>query len=145
MQPSSNQRESKPINQRMSSTPTFLTNADELLALIQPHSSTCQCTLKTCQGWRNLSDADWPKSQLHCVGTLRDPDIHEATFEEFHTNGTRHDSDMAAISIKYFPHNRCDIYRCQRCQQHVMRYTEFGGYYVDPRARLLNPDLIIHD
>jgi len=26
--------------------------------------------------------------------------------------------------------------------QHVLKYTEYGGYYVDPRGRRLNPDLI---
>ena len=45
-------------------------------------------------------------------------------------------------ALKFFPYNRCDVNACSKCQQHVMRYTEFGGYYVDHRARRLNAELI---
>ena len=75
--------------------------------------------------------------------TLRDPDVLEPTFEEYHPNGTRYESPDAPVSLAHFPTNRCEVHACQRCGQHVLRYTEYGGYYVDPRARRLNPDLIV--
>jgi hypothetical protein len=76
------------------------------------------------------------------VATLRDPDVYEPTFEEQHPNGTRYESADAPVALKFFPYNRCDVYACDTCQQHALRYTEFGGYYVDPRARRLNTELI---
>ena len=78
---------------------------------------------------------DWPQAQLAPVASLRDPHIDEPTFEEHHPNGTRYESADAPVALKFFPYNRCDVFACQRCQQTVLRYTEFGGYYVDHRAR----------
>ena len=37
---------------------------------------------------------------------------------------------------------RVDVRGLGQCQQLALRYTEFGGYYVDPRARRLNAELI---
>jgi hypothetical protein len=76
------------------------------------------------------------------VAALRDPDVYEPTFEEQHPKGTRYESADAPVVLKFFPYNRCDVYACGRCHQHALRYTEFGGYYVDQRARRLNPELI---
>ena len=76
------------------------------------------------------------------VATLRDPEVYEPTFEEHHPQGTRYDSPEAPVSVKHFPYNRCELNACRKCQQHVLRYTEFGGYYVDHRARRLNAELI---
>lgn len=76
------------------------------------------------------------------MATLRDPDVYEPTFEEHHPSGTRYDDPNAPVALQHFPYNRCDVFACQRCAQQVLRYTEFGGYYVDHRARRLNPDLI---
>ena len=76
------------------------------------------------------------------VATLRDPEVYEPTFEEHHPNGTRYDSADAPVALTFFPYNRCDVYACSQCQQHVMRYTEFGGYYVDHRARRLNHETL---
>ena len=42
-----------------------------------------------------------------------------------------------------FPTNRCVLHACQLCGQHVLRYTEFGGYYIDHRARRLDPEVIV--
>lgn len=79
---------------------------------------------------------------MELIGTLRDPEAYEPTFEEHHPNNTRYDSSEAPVALKFFPYNRCDIHLCNTCQQNVLRYTEFGGYYVDHRARRLDPDLI---
>ena len=77
------------------------------------------------------------------VATLRDPALEavgkEATLEEKHLQGTRYDSSDAPVAIKFFPYNRCEVWRCSRCDRHLMRYTEFGGYNVDPRIRVLDP------
>ena len=103
---------------------------------------SCQCSLKSCAGWESVTETEWPSAQMQAVGTLRDPDVHEPTFEEHHPNGTRYDSPDAPIAVKHFPYNRCDLFTCTRCKQHVLRYTEFGGYYVDHRARRLDKTLI---
>ena len=76
---------------------------------------------------------------------MRNPDLHEPTFEEHHPNGTRYDSPQAPVAVSYFPYNRCDLWRCKQCQRHLLRYTEFGGYYVDHRVRTVSPDSEILD
>jgi hypothetical protein len=77
------------------------------------------------------------------VATLRDPEVYEPTFEEQHPNGTRYESPDAPVALKFFPYNRCDLHACGKCHQYVLRYTEFGGYYVDHRARRLETALIL--
>ena len=79
------------------------------------------------------------------VGTLSDPEVYEPSFEEHHPKGTRYESVDAPVSAKHFPYNRCDVFSCKQCAQHVLRYTEFGGYYVDPRGRRITADLIDQD
>ena len=118
----------------MSSLP-FIDTPDAFDALLADAPSTCACALKTCAGWSSISEGDWPKAQLVAQASLRDPNVDEPTFEEQHPNGTRYESPDAPVALKCFPYNRCDVFACQQCQQTVLRYTEFGGYYVDPRAR----------
>jgi hypothetical protein len=67
----------------------------------------------------------------------------EPTFEEFHPHGTRYDSPLAPFAPQFFPCNRSDVFSCSRCQRVLLRYTEFGGYYVDHRVRALNADLVV--
>jgi hypothetical protein len=67
----------------------------------------------------------------------------EPTFEEFHPGGTRYESPLAPIAPSFFPYNRCDVFACNSCQRVLLRYTEFGGYYVDHRVRALNADLVV--
>ena len=125
----------------MSSVP-FLNTPDALRQLAnQPHTP-CQCSLQHCAGWESVNDTAWPAQQMALVATLRNPDVYEPTFEEQHPNGTRYESADAPVALKFFPYNRCDVHACSKCQQHVLRYTEFGGYYVDHRARRLNAELI---
>ena len=77
------------------------------------------------------------------VGTLRPSDVDELTFEEFHPNGTRYGSADAPIAVSWIPFNRCDLYVCDRCRSVFLRYTEYGGYYVDRRVRLVDPTLVV--
>ena len=106
----------------------------------------CVCHLKLCQGWESVSDDRWPAHQLSRVGTLR-PTLPqgqtEPTFEEFHPHGTRYESPEAPISVVHFPFNRCDVYACRQCGCAVLKYTEYGGYYVDHRVRLVQAALIV--
>jgi hypothetical protein len=68
-----------------------------------------------------------------------------AHLEEFHPHGTRYESPQAPIALAYFPFNRCDVHACTRCGCAVLRYTEYGGYYIDPRARLVDASLVVPD
>ena len=122
----------------------LITHSDELLALTEPHpkACACSCSLKTATGWSSVSETDWPK-HLNAVACLQDPQVFEPSFEEYHPNGTRYDAPLAPIALGFFPTHRCTVYACTQCHQYALRYTEFGGYYVDPRARLLNPQLVV--
>jgi hypothetical protein len=103
----------------------------------------CSCALGACTAWESLAEYRWEAAQMHAVGTLRDPAIDEPTLEEKHPQGTRYDSPDAPIAPAFFPYNQCDVWHCQRCERHLLRYTEFGGYNVDPRVRELAAAKII--
>ena len=103
----------------------------------------CNCALGACAGWESFTEERWPKDQMRQLGTLRDPAIYEPTTEEYHPNGTRYDAPDAPVAVHFFPYNRCDVHACQQCKRVVLRYTEFGGYYVDHRARQLDPALVV--
>ena len=61
---------------------------------------------------------------------------------EYHPDGTRYWSANAPIAVDFFPYNRCEVWACKRCSRAFLRYTEYGGYYIEPRIRLLNPALL---
>ena len=128
----------------MANTP-FIANSQALRDLVDRPHTKCQCSLERCAGWESVNDAQWPLQQLQMVGTLRDPEAYEPSYEEHHPKGTRYESVDAPVSAKHFPYNRCDVFFCKQCAQHVLRYTEFGGYYVDPRGRRITADLIDQD
>lgn len=128
----------------MANTP-FIANSQALRNLVERPHTKCQCSLERCAGWESVNDAQWPLQQLQMVGTLRDPEVYEPSYEEHHPKGTRYESVDAPVSAKHFPYNRCDVFFCKQCAQHVLRYTEFGGYYVDPRGRRITADLIDQD
>jgi hypothetical protein len=67
----------------------------------------------------------------------------ENMWDEFHPLKTTIWSNSAPIALKYYPYNRSDVLRCSHCQRVYLSYTEFGGYYVDQRIRIVNPDLIV--
>jgi hypothetical protein len=121
-------------------------SSDALQALAKNVATNCSCSLKVCKGWESISEARWPATHMQAAGTLR-PELPEGqfelSFEEFHPKGTRYDSDDAPIAVDYFPYNRCDVFKCSTCQGAVLKYTEYGGYYVDTRARLVDPEMIV--
>jgi hypothetical protein len=126
----------------------FILSAAELrAALIPPDApSACCCAIGACPGWESLAEYRWEAGQMTPVATLRDPALQapgDATLEEKHPQGTRYDSHDAPVAIKFFPYNRSDIWHCSRCKRYLLRYTEFGGYNVDPRVRAFDPAQLI--
>ena len=103
----------------------------------------CACALGACRSWESFTEDRWPVELFQRIGTLRDSSFDEPTLEEFHPNGTRYGSPDAPVAVGFFPCNRCDAYRCDRCGRTLLRYTEYGGYYVDHRVREISPDLIV--
>ena len=115
-----------------------------LAALAKAHTpAPCKCALGACTGWESFTEDRWPKDRMRPLGSLRDPDIYEPTVEEFHPHGTRYASPDAPLAVNFFPCNISDVYACDRCQQVVLRYTEFGGYYVDHRLREIDPARVL--
>ena len=47
------------------------------------------------------------------------------------------------IAPAYFPYNRCDVWQCANCGRPFLRYTEYGGYYVEERVRELHAALVV--
>ena len=123
----------------------YIASSAELRAALAgpAQRQTCRCALGACAGWESLAEYRWDKAQMRPVGTLRDPSIDEPTLEEKHPQGTRYDSPEAPVAPLFFPYNQCEVWHCQRCDRHLLRYTEFGGYNVDPRVREIDPDKII--
>ena len=120
--------------------------SNALKALSQQAITPCQCALKICKGWESVGDDRWPAAQMVKAGMLR-PELPEGqfelSFEEFHPEGTRYDSPDAPIAVEYFPYNRCDVFKCTTCQCAVLKYTEYGGYYVDHRVRLVDAAKVV--
>jgi hypothetical protein len=126
----------------------FIASADDLRqALAQAGcraraDAPCRCTLAACDGWSSITEARWPAAQMQPLATLRDAELTEPGFAEWHPERTRYDSPDAPVAVGWFPYNRCDLHRCSDCGAAVMRYTEFGGYYVDHRARRVDAGLV---
>jgi len=127
----------------------FLT-ARSLLALAdQAHAecaADCTCGMAACVGWESVAETRWPISAMQRVGTLHDPEAPhgvDLTFEEFHPDGTRYGSPNAPFAPSFFPYNRCDVFACGTCRRTLLKYTEYGGYYVDPRVRVLQAEHIV--
>jgi hypothetical protein len=115
-------------------------------ALQATASKACTCAIGSCTAWESVPDERWPKEQMTQIGTLRDPDIAEPTFEEHHVRIdhklTHYDSPESPISSKHFPYNRCDAHKCSACSRVLLKYTEYGGYFVDQRVRWARPELM---
>lgn len=136
----------------MSKEIALIKNPAELVSLLKKtedsglhNSSNCKCSLRPCTGWEPLNESNWPKDHLSHLATLRDPNNNEPTFEELQPNGVRMDDSNALISIAHFPYNRCDVFACTLCHQGVLRYTEYGGYYIDHRVRRVRSEQVISD
>lgn len=126
------------MNQRLS--------ASDLIALSQgPQQEADCCWFAGCRGWTSAAAHLWPDARLQKVGTLRDVEQYEPSYEEFHPRGTRIDSPDAPIALQHFPANRADVYRCSQCHRIVLHYQEAGGYYTEARVRLLDPSLVVDE
>jgi hypothetical protein len=118
--------------------------AESLKAAAQDRrTAACSCALGPCTGWESFTEERWPKDLMRPLGTLRDAEIYEPTTDEFHPNGTRYESPAAPVAVNFSPYNRCDVFECGRCEKVLLRYTEFGGYYVDHRVREVDAALVI--
>ena len=130
----------------MSESPNLPLNSTQLKALAKQSLNQCTCALKICKGWESVSNDRWPSKQLKLEGTLRRELAQgetELSFEEFHPNGTRYDSPDAPVALNYFPYNRADVFGCQQCGCAILKYTEYGGYYIDQRVRLVDASLVV--
>lgn len=127
----------------MSEQPPLFT-ADDLRRLARAHAGQppCpHCVALACPGWEALPGG-YDTRQLRQVGSLRRPDEEDPTLEEFHPAGTNAWSVDAPIAPGYFPYNRCGAWQCANCGRPFLRYTEYGGYYVEERVRELRAELI---
>jgi len=117
--------------------------ADELrrLAQAQAQEPCAACAPLRSPGWEALS-ATFDRGLLRKVGTLRTPGDEEPTLEEYHPAGTHAWSADAPIAPAFFPYNRCDVWSCVRCGRAFLRYTEYGGYYVEERVRPVSAALV---
>ena len=119
-------------------------NAETLKSLSQAKTpKACSCPLRPCAGGESFTEDRWLKAQMQAVGTLRDPEVYEPSAQEHHPNGTRYASPDAPIAVDFFPYNISDVFACTRCGKVLLRYTEFGGYYVDHRVRELDSGLVV--
>ena len=123
---------------------TVFVNSKQLLELAQSinHEDGCAtCASINYPGWESLP-AVFDQNSLKLIGTLKVEEAPES-WEEYHPNGTQIWSPDAPIALGFHPYNRCDLYQCIDCSRIYLRYTEFGGYYVDQRIRALNEKLIV--
>jgi hypothetical protein len=111
------------------------------LAQAAPTTGCPTCASLVCLGWETLP-AGVDERLLRPVATLRGDDP-EPTLQEYHPAGTRLWSPDAPIAPAYFPYNRCDVAACPGCGRLFLRYTEYGGYYVDQRVRELRAGLVV--
>jgi hypothetical protein len=99
-------------------------------------SVDCACHATPTDGWQTLP-LSMPEAQLREAGTLAEHSPDDATFAEYHPDGTRYWSADAPIAPRYFPYNRCTVFECTVCGRCYLRYVEGGGYFVDQRIRQL--------
>ncbi|WP_309681847.1 hypothetical protein [Polaromonas sp.] len=108
-----------------------------------PQAHACHCALGPCPGWESFTEERWPKEKMRHLGSLRDPEAYEPGSSEYHPDGTRYDSPDAPVAVDFYPYNRCEVHACDGCGRVLLRYTEFGGYYVDHRMRQLDASLVV--
>lgn len=111
----------------------------------RPAAAGCACASLHCPGWESLPPS-FDATKLERLGRISatggDTDI-EPTLAEYHPAGTHYGSGDAPIALGHFPFNRCEVWRCRGCSRAFLRYTEFGGYYVEQRIRELRAGLIV--
>ena len=129
----------------MTTSPAPLLGAEDLLRLAGERRapSPCPaCAPLVCPGWEALS-ATFDRDRLEPVGTLRRPEDEDPTLAEYHPAGTNAWSPDAPIAPAFFPYNRCEVWRCRACARPFLRYTEYGGYYVEERIREVAADRVV--
>jgi hypothetical protein len=112
------------------------------LAATQPQQPRPACAAVKAPGWESLPGS-LDRAHLREVATLRWPDVEEPTLEEYHPDGTHLWSPDAPVAPAFFPYNRCGVWQCVQCGRPFLRYTEYGGYYIEERIRELRADLIV--
>ena len=118
-------------------------NAQTLFSLCSESlSKKCShCASFDCEGWETRP-ASFLTKNYPIVGTLQTKGS-EDHWEEYPGTTLSLWSTEAPIAVNYYPYNRSDVLRCLHCKRVYLSYTEFGGYYVDQRIRLVKPDLIV--
>ncbi|MES2977854.1 MAG: hypothetical protein V4731_05470 [Pseudomonadota bacterium] len=121
-----------------------LTHAELLAVANAPRQAgpCANCQAIAGEAWASLP-AGFDEASLRLVGTLAEIEPeNEPTLEEFHPHGTYLWSPEAPVALRFHPYNRCTVHACQ-CGRPFLRYTEYGGYYIEPRIRALLPELIV--
>ena len=128
----------------MTANSTPLLGAADLKQLAGAHPGTAcaQCAALKAPGWEALPGG-FDRDRLRKVGTLRRPEVEDPTLQEYHPQGTNAWSPDAPIAPAFFPYNRCDAWQCVQCGRPFLRYTEYGGYYVEERIRELRASLVV--
>jgi hypothetical protein len=131
-------------NAGMTDNSTPVLSAADLRQLASAHPGTAcpQCASIRAPGWEAMPGS-FDRGQLQRVGTLRRPEVEDPPLEEYHPQGTNAWSADAPIAPAFFPYNRCEVWQCTRCRRPFLRYTEYGGYYVEERVRELRPERIV--
>jgi len=104
-------------------------------------SRCADCTPLWRPGWESMSAAAGT-DHLALLGALGSEASWEQ-LEEFHPAGTNLWSPDAPIAPGWHPYTRSTLWRCARCSGAFLRYTEYGGYYLEERIRPLWADLIV--
>jgi hypothetical protein len=105
-------------------------------------AQACPCGIDRYGDWTRIP-ADFPQAQMRTAGTLAGDPYVEATYAEYHPQGTGYWSSGAPIAPRFFPYNRCTVLQCTVCGRTCLSYVEAGGYYVEPRVRALDPALLV--
>ena len=119
--------------------------ADDLVRLagaVNMPSPCPRCIGIASGGWESVPGG-FDRDALRRVGTLRRADDEDPTLHEYHPAGTSAWSPDAPIAPGFFPYNRCDVWECAGCRRAFLRYTEYGGYYVEERIRPVDATLIV--
>jgi hypothetical protein len=104
----------------------------------------CACAIDSYREWSSIP-VSFPEEKMRVAGTLAGDPYADPTFAEYHPAGTHYWSPDAPIAMRHFPFNRCTVLQCSECRRCCLKYVEAGGYYVEPRIRALNPQLIVDE
>lgn len=106
------------------------------------HPRCADCAPLWRPGWESISGAV-SIDHLELLGALGTEESWER-LDEFHPDGTNLWSPDAPIALGWHPYTRSSLWRCAQCSGAFLRYTEYGGYYVEERIRPLLADLIVN-